>query len=319
MASTASGRPSYLLEKDVWVVWALNVLFASQFGSDLVFKGGTSLSKAHKAIRRFSEDIDITYDIRKLIPDLIGSEGPVPSTRSKGQKWTKAVRERLPAWVAGMVLPIIEERLRAIGVSAKVWTDGEKILISYERLFDGPPYVSPRVEIEFGARSTGEPCAEHSIVCDAAEYVPALTFPTATPKVMVVGRTFWEKATAAHVFCHQGKLPAGRFARHWHDLAQLDASGHAAPALADRKLAKEVAKHKGIFFIENDHLGQRIDYTAAVSGSLKLIPADAAYTALNADYDIMVKAGLLVTEDAYPFDDLMERCRALERRANEHV
>jgi hypothetical protein len=37
----------------------------------LTFKGGTSLSKAYKIIDRFSEDIDLTYDIRKLIADLV--------------------------------------------------------------------------------------------------------------------------------------------------------------------------------------------------------------------------------------------------------
>jgi predicted nucleotidyltransferase component of viral defense system len=39
-------------------------------GAVLSFKGGTSLSKAYKIIERFSEDIDLTYDIRKLIADL---------------------------------------------------------------------------------------------------------------------------------------------------------------------------------------------------------------------------------------------------------
>jgi len=46
----------HLLEKDVWVVWALNVLFSVRFAEQLVFKGGTSLSKAYHVIRRFSED-----------------------------------------------------------------------------------------------------------------------------------------------------------------------------------------------------------------------------------------------------------------------
>jgi predicted nucleotidyltransferase component of viral defense system len=41
-----SGRPLHLLEKDVWVVWALNRLFAGPYSKHLVFKGGTSLSKA---------------------------------------------------------------------------------------------------------------------------------------------------------------------------------------------------------------------------------------------------------------------------------
>jgi predicted nucleotidyltransferase component of viral defense system len=69
-AAERSGRSPHLLEKDVWVVWTLSTLFCSDLGPDLTFKGGTSLSKAYKAIDRFSEDIDLTYDIRRLIGDL---------------------------------------------------------------------------------------------------------------------------------------------------------------------------------------------------------------------------------------------------------
>jgi predicted nucleotidyltransferase component of viral defense system len=47
VAAARSGRAIHLLEKDVWVVWTLNVLFASVFADQLVFKGGTSLSKAY--------------------------------------------------------------------------------------------------------------------------------------------------------------------------------------------------------------------------------------------------------------------------------
>jgi Nucleotidyl transferase AbiEii toxin, Type IV TA system len=47
-ASEASGRAPHLLEKDIWVVWALAGLFQSELGAHLVFKGGTALSKAHK-------------------------------------------------------------------------------------------------------------------------------------------------------------------------------------------------------------------------------------------------------------------------------
>lgn len=69
-AASKLGRPADLLEKDIWVVWSLNALFDSTLGESLVFKGGTSLSKVYKAIDRFSEDVDVTYDIRKIIPDL---------------------------------------------------------------------------------------------------------------------------------------------------------------------------------------------------------------------------------------------------------
>ena len=47
VAAAKSGRPPHLLKKDVWLVWALESLFGSALGDHLVFKGGTSLSKAY--------------------------------------------------------------------------------------------------------------------------------------------------------------------------------------------------------------------------------------------------------------------------------
>ena len=91
-----SGRPAHLLEKDIWVVWLLHALFDAPIGTDLTFKGGTSLCKVYKVIDRFSEDIDLTHNIRKLIPDLTGESEELPRSRSQAGKWTKAVRHRLP-------------------------------------------------------------------------------------------------------------------------------------------------------------------------------------------------------------------------------
>lgn len=50
-----SGRPTHLLEKDVWVVWALATLYAAPLGEHLVFKGGTSLSKAYQVKGHFPD------------------------------------------------------------------------------------------------------------------------------------------------------------------------------------------------------------------------------------------------------------------------
>lgn len=48
------------IEKDYWVTEVLRSAAAPLVGvDDLVFKGGTSLSKAHGIIERFSEDIDV--------------------------------------------------------------------------------------------------------------------------------------------------------------------------------------------------------------------------------------------------------------------
>ena len=56
---TGAGRgvSDTIIEKDFWVCWSLRRLFGLPKGTTLVFKGGTSLSKAFGAIRRFSEGI----------------------------------------------------------------------------------------------------------------------------------------------------------------------------------------------------------------------------------------------------------------------
>src|SRR5690606_17045090 len=54
--------PAYAVEKDWWVVQVLSVVFQMDVGRHLVFKGGTSLSKAWQLIQRFSEDIDLAID-----------------------------------------------------------------------------------------------------------------------------------------------------------------------------------------------------------------------------------------------------------------
>jgi len=69
--------------------------------------------------------------------------------------------------------------------------------------------------VEFGGRSTGEPHRVHAVSCDLALWRPELLLPQARPRVMHAERTFWEKATAVHVFCHRSRLKGERLARHW--------------------------------------------------------------------------------------------------------
>jgi hypothetical protein len=313
VAASESGQPVHLLEKDIWVVWAIDGLFSSDFGRHLVFKGGTSLSKAYDVIGRFSEDIDVTYDVRALIPELAG-DGTLPKTNSQAKKWRDAIDEKLPAWIQDKALPATQTHAAATAVTVKVRVEGTDLYIDYDPLSTGTGYIAPRVKIEFGARSTGEPCEEREITCDAAAHLPQLKFPAAKPRVMLPTRTFWEKATAVHVFCRQGTV-GDRLSRHWHDLVRLDDAGYAQEALDDRALAKAIAEFKGKFFREKDRSGNPIDYIAAVSGALQLVPDADALKALEADYKKMADDGILL-DDAEPFADLINRCADIERRAN---
>jgi hypothetical protein len=297
-------------------VWALATLFGSPLGDHLVFKGGTSLSKAYNVISRFSEDVDLTYDIRAIAPDLVSAtDDPLPQTRSEERRWSNAVRQRLPQWVAETVEPLIANAIGRAHLLATLHADGDKLFIDYEATATGSGYVASRVLLEFGARSTGEPASLRDVVCDAAIHVEGLSFPTARPRVMHAERTFWEKATAVHVFCLQHRLRGERFARHWHDLVRLDEAGFATAAFADRSLARAVAAHKSMFFAEKAADHTAIDYMAAINGGLCLVPAVEALAALGEDYRRMVDDGLLL-EDAEPFEAVIERCAEISKRAN---
>lgn len=316
-AANASGRPPHLLEKDIWVVWALRHLFAAPYAPHLVFKGGTSLSKAYGVIQRFSEDVDLTYDIRAIAGDLIGDAGmPLPASKSQEKKWSKEIRARLADWVATAVAPRLQQDIQQHGLPATVRAEGDRIFIDYTPLTSGTGYIPSAVMLEFGARSTGEPSEPCTVHCDAAAHLQGVAFPEATPQVMRAERTFWEKATAIHVFCAQGTFRGGdRFARHWHDVARLDAAGFVNLAIKDKALAKAVADHKSVFFSEKSPDGHHIDYHAAVSGGLRLVPDDGGLAALSADYQHMVDDGLFLDE-VEPFAVLLHQCRSIQEKTN---
>lgn len=315
-----TGRPTHLLEKDVWVVWTLGALFgsASPLAADLTFKGGTSLSKAHRIIDRFSEDIDLTFDIRKLIADLTGGEQFLPTSRSQSAKWTKAVRDRLPVWIGNDVVPLLRSALERSKLDATLEMAGaeqDKLLLRYPAVKKGTGYVQPVISLEFGGRATGEPRQPVPIACDMAGHVDGVNFPVATPVVMSVARTFWEKATATHVYCAQGRIRGERYSRHWHDLAAIMRSAHFDTVLGDREVAQAVAEHKSHFFSEKKAGGEIIDYAAAVRGELQIVPQGPAREALSADYAQMLEDEVMVG-NAMGFDELMQACAELCARAN---
>jgi Nucleotidyl transferase AbiEii toxin, Type IV TA system len=87
--------------------------------------------------------------------------------------------------------------------------------------------------------------------------------PVAQSLVMAAQRTFWDKATAAHVHCLRGRLRGERYSRHWYELAVVAKTPHFSAACADHVLARAFAEHKSVFFIEKDATGKKIDYFAA--------------------------------------------------------
>lgn len=83
-ASKVINLPVQFIEKDYWVTRFLKTLLINE--SQIIFKGGTCLSKCHGVIKRFSEDIDVSY---------LSKNGPmaVQPTQSERKKFKEAVKK----------------------------------------------------------------------------------------------------------------------------------------------------------------------------------------------------------------------------------
>ena len=323
VAASESGWPAYLLEKDIWVVWALQTLGADeQLLASLTFKGGTSLSKAHGLIERFSEDVDLTLNIQHLWPEVDLSAAASPS---QAQIRRKLADRKLKQWVQEIPLPLLQRAVAAAGfpldLSLKAAEPDRRqpptIVLRYQPLIPAPDwsfgYIRPTVLLEFGAHSTGEPHGAMPIACEAATHLTMLAFPMAHPLVMDPKRTFLEKAAAIHVACRKGSWGSGegdRYSRHWYDLDRLASAGIAEAAMRDQELAIEVAQQKEDFWRKPP-----INYLQALSGDLQLVPTGDGREALETDYTAMTSSGMLRGQ-VPAFGDLMERIGLLEQQCN---
>lgn len=104
-ANTLGIRPEFI-EKDYWITRTLQRMAQNQSAEKVVFKGGTSLSKAYRLTNRFSEDIDIAVIeadsfsgnqlkmlIKRLAKDMASDleERIIPDVTSKGSRFYKAI------------------------------------------------------------------------------------------------------------------------------------------------------------------------------------------------------------------------------------
>jgi predicted nucleotidyltransferase component of viral defense system len=88
MAAQGKEIPEIFIEKDYWVTVALHLIFHGGAKEFAIFKGGTALSKCHRLIERFSEDIDMV---------VVRTEGDSANTlKNKLRAISKSVEPVLP-------------------------------------------------------------------------------------------------------------------------------------------------------------------------------------------------------------------------------
>lgn len=271
-----------IIEKDFWVCWVLNALFTDeQWKDQLVFKGGTSLSKAHGIIERFSEDIDLVLDAHALGIDL--KEGSRPQSTASRNRFCKAVNEKTARFLESEMKPSLASLFlrRAPGAKFHLETVGQELRVGYPRAF-AMDYVQPVIRLEVGPLAGWSPNEPRRIRSYAAMEYPALFSEAETiVPTITAERTFWEKATILHQEAHRdvSKPCPSRYSRHYYDLHRLYRSSVKAKALDELKQLHAVAEFKSCFY----HCAWA-KYEEAIPGSLLLLPNPAHLPELRADY-----------------------------------
>lgn len=115
-AATRRNVSPVILEKDFWVCWLLGILFESEFAPNLVFKGGTSLSKVFAVIERFSEDIDLSVSPAFLKLPESGT------SRNQANKWMARAEAACGAAVQNQIRPAMEAAVVGVlGKNERAW------------------------------------------------------------------------------------------------------------------------------------------------------------------------------------------------------
>lgn len=306
------GMTPFAVEKDWWVSRTLEIIFQMNIAKHLVFKGGTSLSKAWKLINRFSEDIDLAID-KEFFE---GYSGDISKTK------ISKLRKEAGIYTTGTFFGELQEEFKAKGfndLDFKVINTNESdqdprvIEIYYPNSITSPSeYVLPRVQIEISCRSLREPFSIQTFGALVDEVYagrdfakPLFDVPTVNPE-----RTFLEKLFLLHEEFHRPteKMRVDRLSRHLYDIYHLSKAGIAEKAITDKELYETIVAHRYKFSRVVD-----VDYNLHNPKTLNSIPVAEKIEEWKADYSKM-KEDMIYEEKKPSFEDLIDNLNELRTR-----
>ena len=306
--------PAVAIEKDMWVTTLLQILFNLNLDANILFKGGTSLSKIGNLIERFSEDIDIAID-----PAIYGLSG------DPTKKQLKNLRKRSSLYVKDVLAPALQEGLEKHGLAQtltlEVEPDGKgdstypeprRIFIKYPSLLEERyGYLKNEVVLEVGARSLMEPTIACQITSMIERSFPTISTSLVNPEIVTAApaKTFVEKACLLHELfsIERETIVANRRSRHLYDLERMMDLDFAKKAMEDNDLWKSVQHHRSVFTSM-----QNIDYSVDFRKHIVLCPPEKFLAGWEDDYRQMCET--MIYGNKLSFGQLMERIRNLEDR-----
>ena len=311
-ASAQIGISPQAVEKDWWVTLALRALFATEYAPDMIFKGGTSLSKGWDLIKRFSEDIDIGFN-RKIL----GYDGP-PKSKSQLQKLRKDAHQ----FVATKLKEALEKAILGLGVKAETFKliaqedkpsdfDPHTLELHYTSLVQQGGYLVEKVLIEVGARSLMEPTELRPIQSIIGSVYKGRDFADEPFRIPIVlpKRTFLEKVFLLHEEFSKPpeKIRFTRMSRHLYDIECIMDMDHGKDALADKDLFAIILEHRTTFTPIDS-----VDYGSLTPALLDFLPPENMAGVYEEDYKVMRENMIYV--EAITFPNLIDRLKELKAR-----
>jgi Nucleotidyl transferase AbiEii toxin, Type IV TA system len=313
------GSTPAVAEKDFWVTWVLFRVFSdAQLRQQLMFKGGTSLSKAYGLIERFSEDIDLVLDWQLLGATANGassSDSPAaPLSNTAQAKHAAALHTKAQAFIANDLLPRMAQLLAPVCQVTLEANDANVINVAYPASFANA-YLRPEVRLEIGALAAWSPHEWRSVRSYAAGQLPQVFERLGAPvavdvPVISAQRTFWEKATILHAEAQRTGEPPLRYSRHYYDLACMAQSPMCNSAVMDVALLAQVVAFKTQFYPR-----AWARYDLAVPRTLQLLPTGAVLLAMRKDYQAMQD---MIFGAVPSFDEILATLDALQTRINQN-
>ena len=200
-ASESIGFSPAIIEKDYYSMLFLKKII--EYDNNIIFKGGTSLSKCYKLISRYSEDLDLTYSTKMS-----------DSKRKKLKKFIKITAERLNMEISN----IDETRSRR---------DFNRYLIDYVPMFSNS-ILKENIIVEIALQIYSFPYVEKECSSYIYEYLIRINredlinlyeLSPFTIKVQSLERTFIDKVFALCDYYLADRKE--RNSRHLYDLCKI--------------------------------------------------------------------------------------------------
>lgn len=310
--ATEKGMTPSAVEKDWWVSRTLDIIFKMDIAKHLVFKGGTSLSKAWKLIHRFSEDIDLAID-KEFFEGYEGniSKSQIKKLRKEAGKYTTET------FFEELKEEFLNEGFNALDfkiIEAEDSDQDPRVLeIYYHNVVkSNSDYILPRVQIEISCRSLREPFTERTFGSLVDEVYHDKAFAKSLFKVPTVNpeRTFLEKVFLLHEEFHrpEDKIRVDRLSRHLYDIYQLSKAGITDSAFKNQELYETIVAHRYKFA----RIGY-VDYNLHNPKTLNPTPINTVIKAWDEDYTKM-KEDMIYEESKPSFDELLINLEELKEK-----